>query len=108
MENKDFHISEKRRSVWNEELEIFEVFRDICERHDLKYFADSGTLLGAIRHSGFIPWDDDMDVAMLREDYDKFIEFAKDEFLIAQFWLYATYDADEIDGKSTVGCSYVL
>lgn len=79
MKSEDFYISEKRCSVWNEELKIFEAFREICERHGLKYFADSGTLLGAIRHSGFIPWDDDIDVAMLREDYDRFIEYAKDE-----------------------------
>lgn len=102
MENKDFHISEKRRSVWNEELEIFEVFRDICERHDLKYFADSGTLLGAIRHSGFIPWDDDMDVAMLREDYDKFIEFAKDELQEPYFLQIPRSDDDYFYGHAKI------
>lgn len=79
MRAEEFPVSEKRRAVWDEVLDLFSAFREICDRHDLKYFADSGTLLGAIRHRGFIPWDDDLDCAMLREDYDKFIEFAREE-----------------------------
>lgn len=72
-------MTEKRKAVWNAELELFREFRAICERHNLRYFADGGTLLGAVRHKGFIPWDDDLDVSMLREDYDKFIKAAKEE-----------------------------
>lgn len=79
MKQEAYVISEKRRAVWAEELELFEVLREICERHDIRFFADSGTLIGAVRHGGFIPWDDDMDFSMLREDYDRFIEYAKEE-----------------------------
>ena len=59
------------KSVTKEVLHFFDTF---CEQHGLNYFVAYGTLIGTIRHGGFIPWDDDIDVCMLRDDYDKFIK----------------------------------
>ena len=65
---------ETLKRVQNTEKEILVKFIEICEKYNLKYFAAFGTLLGAIRHRGFIPWDDDIDVGMLRKDYEKFLK----------------------------------
>ena len=59
-------------------LDIFIEFKRVCEKHGLRYYLASGTALGAIRHKGFIPWDDDMDVAMPRRDYDKLMRLGKE------------------------------
>ncbi len=67
------------RRVQLKELEILKIFQDICGRHNLRYFAIGGTCIGAVRHKGFIPWDDDIDVAMPYEDFVKFIALAENE-----------------------------
>lgn len=54
------------------ELHIFSKVIDICERHNLRYILDYGSLIGAVRHGGFIPWDDDIDISLPRPDYEKF------------------------------------
>lgn len=67
------------KHVQQTELEILGDFIDLCERHGIDYFGTGGTAIGAIRHQGFIPWDDDIDVGLLREDYDRFLALAKVE-----------------------------
>ena len=69
----------KLTTVHNILLEYLLYIDKICKKHNIKYFLAGGTLLGAVRHHGFIPWDDDADVMMLREDYDRFLEVIKDE-----------------------------
>ena len=73
----DFRIEGMMKRAWAAQLEVLAVVEQICKQHNLQYFADWGTLLGAVRHKGFIPWDDDMDISMLREDYDKFLAVAE-------------------------------
>ena len=75
----DFEIPAMMKRAWAAELEVLSVIADVCGRHHLQYFADYGTLLGAVRHKGFIPWDDDIDICMLREDYMELIRVLPDE-----------------------------
>lgn len=65
---------EKIRILQLKELEMLKQFAAYCDAHDLRYYLLGGTLLGAIRHGGFIPWDDDVDVAMPRPDYNRFLK----------------------------------
>jgi lipopolysaccharide cholinephosphotransferase len=74
-----FMISECMKRYWAASLHSLEIFDDICRRHGLKYWAACGTMLGTIRHKGFIPWDDDLDIGMLREDFNAFLRIAHDE-----------------------------
>lgn len=66
--------------LWAVELEITRHILDVCHRHGLKIWADWGTLLGTVREKGFIPWDEDVDLMMMREDYEKLIKLADTEF----------------------------
>lgn len=68
------------RLVQNANLAFLKCFDSICKEYNISYWLDFGTLLGAIRHKGFIPWDDDLDVGMLREDYERFIELFSNGF----------------------------
>ena len=72
------------------ELEMLRVFVTVCEQLNLKYYLVEGTLLGAIRHQGFIPWDDDIDVAMPREDYERFLHEAQ-ALLPAYYFVQSLY-----------------
>ena len=68
------------KKVQAAELSILKDFVSVCRENGLKYFALAGTTLGALRHGGFIPWDDDIDVGLLRADYDKVLEIFKRDF----------------------------
>jgi len=75
----DYLVTAEAKKLWAVQMEILEKIDQICKKYGLKYYADGGTLLGAVRHKGYIPWDDDLDVQMLKEDYEKFCEVAPKE-----------------------------
>jgi len=65
-------VTSHRKKLWNVQINLIKEFDRICRKHNLRWFAAGGTLIGAARHKGFIPWDDDVDVVMLRPEYEKF------------------------------------
>lgn len=81
------------RKVQLIQLEIAKEIVRVCEENGIKVFLDSGSLLGAVRHKGFIPWDDDLDLGMLREDYERFCKIAPTALGKDYYW--QTWDRDE-------------
>ena len=79
MQIKNTYSEEEHRKLREVEINTLKEFIRICDKYDLEYFAAFGTAIGAVRHGGFIPWDDDIDVIMLRADYERFLEVAPSE-----------------------------
>ena len=74
------------------ERDMLTAFVEVCRKHDIKYSLQGGTLLGAVRHKGFIPWDDDVDVSLPRKDYEHFIKVAQKE--LPSYYFLQTKDTD--------------
>ncbi len=74
-----FFIPTAVKQAWAAQLQVLDAIDTICRKHGITYFADWGTILGTVRHGGYVPWDDDMDICMKREDYTRFKEAAKTE-----------------------------
>lgn len=89
----DFLVTPERKKLWAIQIDLLQKLLDVCKRHNLRCYALFGTLLGAVRHKGFIPWDDDIDVGMPREDYEKLWEY-RDEFPHPYFLQYPGRDHD--------------
>lgn len=74
-----FFVTSMMKRSWAAQLEILKDVDQVCRKYGIAYYADAGTLLGAVRHRGYIPWDDDLDICMMRDDYNRFIAVAEEE-----------------------------
>ena len=83
-------VTADMKKVWAVELDLLEKFLSYCKEHNLKCWVHAGTLLGAVRHKGYIPWDDDIDLMMLREDYDRMCKIGN-EGLEKPYFLQTAY-----------------
>ena len=90
-----FLVTTDRKKIWDKLMELLVELDRICNKHSIKYFAEAGTLIGVARHKGFIPWDDDIDISMLRPDYEKFKQVAPKE-LKNPYLLVNAYTGDNL------------
>lgn len=86
-----FLVTSDRKRLWNVQIGLINEFARICKKHNLRWFAFYGTLLGAVRHGGVIPWDDDVDFVMFRPDYEKFKQVVEQE-ITPPYFLDAWYN----------------
>ena len=92
-----FLVTSHRKKLWNVQLNILAEIGRICRKYDIRYSLSSGTLLGAIRHKGFIPWDDEAEIEMLRPDYEKFKSVAQAELdsdYFLDFWYNYVHEGE--------------
>ena len=94
------YISAEMKACWKAMLDMVEEVDRICRKHHIKYFLIAGTLLGAIRHRGFIPWDDDIDIALFRDDYDKLERILPEELPSNMFMQTLATDQERLRSKS--------
>lgn len=94
----DYLVTSHTKKLWAVQLNLLKKFKEVCEKNNLKFYLTYGSLLGAIRHNGYIPWDDDIDIAMPREDYDKLKEIAAKEFEDPYFYQTQENELDFFGG----------
>lgn len=87
-----YEVSARLKKIWAVELDLLAELDRVCSKNGIKYQVFAGTLLGAVRHKGMIPWDDDIDVAMSREDWSRLCAVANDEFRAPYFFQTALTD----------------
>ena len=95
-----YTITSEMKKVWAVELDLLNELLRVCRKYNIKIFASGGTLLGAIRHKGMIPWDDDIDMMMFRGDYERLCEIANDEFRQPYFFQTEYTDPGSLRGHA--------
>lgn len=120
-----FYIEGMMKRAWAAQMEMLMRIDEVCRKYNIEYFADWGTLLGAVRHKGFIPWDDDIDIAMKRSELNRFLAIAEKElpkgYLLLNVQKEPAYKQlftrvvnrrqisfEEADLKMNHGCPYVI
>lgn len=107
-----FYVPTMMKRYWAGQLKVLAEIDKICRKHSIRWFAIYGTLIGAVRHGGYIPWDDDLDICMLRSDYERFFEIAREElpdkYTVLDVRLEPEYDnmlGRIVNNRNVVDCS---
>ena len=93
-------VKREMKQVWAVELDLLAEFDRVCKKYGIKYFASGGTMLGAVRHKGFIPWDDDIDLMMMRDEYERLCSVASKEFAHPYFFQTEYTDNGSLRGHA--------
>ncbi|MBO5469805.1 MAG: LicD family protein [Lachnospiraceae bacterium] len=96
----DYTVTKQMKEIWAIQLDLLNELLKVCNKHDIKIFASGGTMLGTVRHKGFIPWDDDIDMMMFRADYEKLCSIAKNEFEAPYFFQTEYTDPGSLRGHA--------
>lgn len=105
-----YTVPSEMKKVWAVQMDMLVELSRVCKKYGLVYYADSGTLIGAVRHKGYIPWDDDIDIVMMRADYERLLDVAKKEFSYPLFLQSAYSEKNyirahaQLRNSETTGC----
>lgn len=94
----EYKVEKWRKKLWKIEIDLFSIFDRICQKYQIDYFFLAGSALGVARHKGFIPWDDDIDIGMLRKELDKFLNVAEKELPSNVFLSTGNNEENRFDG----------
>lgn len=95
-----YTVTKNMKEIWAVELDLLYVLDCVCKKYNIEYWADGGTMLGAIRHQGFIPWDDDIDIIMTRDNYDRLCGVGEKEFTEPYFFQTEYTDPGSLRGHA--------